>query len=86
MFTALPITELFCKLKDAGVDCEISDSAGTYICNYIYFKSLLQAANSGACVLFVHTPDFRTVPEEQQVKAMEELLKAIADLASRGRF
>lgn len=85
-FTSLSITELFCELKDLGVDCEISHHPGTYICNYIYFSSLHQASEYGPPVLFVHTPNFETMSEDKQAAAMEEILKALQRLAANGRL
>lgn len=85
-YTALPLSELMCELRDAGIECEISSSAGSYICNYIYFCSLYEGSRTGVPVLFVHLPDFSTVPEEQQARAIEELLLALKRLADHGRL
>lgn len=85
-FTALPLAELMCELRDAGVDCDVSSSAGSYICNYIYYASLTQASAVGVPVLFVHVPSFATVSEEQQAFAIEQLMLALHRLADKGRL
>lgn len=85
-YTALPLVELLCELHDRGIEMDISTSAGTYICNYIYYQSLMRVGRSGVQVLFVHTPSFETVGEPEQAKAIEELLLALRKLADRGRF
>ena len=49
---------LVCQLlKDEGFKCELSDNAGDYLCNFIYYKSLTIAQNRS---VFVHVP-----PEEE---------------------
>ena len=34
----------------------VSDDAGRYLCEYIYFRSMEESVNSGVPVLFVHVP------------------------------
>ena len=34
----------------------MSDDAGRYLCEYIYFRSMEESVNSGIPVLFVHVP------------------------------
>lgn len=64
-------SETFCrladKLKAAGHNVELSESAGRYLCNYIYFRSL-QACTSvpNWHALFVHFPPLDYMNEEQQ--------------------
>lgn len=80
--TILPVSELLCAVRDAGADAEISTDAGTYICNYIYFSSLAAAAASSTPVLFVHVPAFADVCEEDQLRGLEALLRALRDAAN----
>ena len=37
----------------------MSDDAGRYLCEYIYFRSMEESVNSGIPVLFVHVPQER---------------------------
>ena len=34
----------------------MSDNAGRYLCEYIYFRSLKESVDSGVPVLFCHVP------------------------------
>lgn len=71
-FTALPVEKLVDAVKAAGVACAPSFSAGTYVCNHIYY-TLLSAMPRG---LFVHVP---FVPE--QTAGREAPFMELADMA-----
>lgn len=55
IFTTFPIENLFAYMCHKKVDCTISYSAGTYVCNHIYY-SALQHLSGSIPVLFVHFP------------------------------
>jgi pyroglutamyl-peptidase len=53
----LPLTELRDHLWRKGFPTEISNTAGTYVCNDVYFRALLyQREHPSTRVLFVHIP------------------------------
>ena len=56
---------------------ELSDDPGRYICNYIYFKSLLNIAqrNESVDVVFIHTPPEEIIPITQQVDFVKNVIK-----------
>ena len=39
-FTTLPVREMVNALKEAGLPAEISNSAGTYLCNHVMYRAL----------------------------------------------
>ena len=51
--TKVDIPELFAHLINRGFPCSISDNAGSYLCNYTYYKAL-DKTNGNA--LFIHLP------------------------------
>jgi pyroglutamyl-peptidase len=59
-FTSLPIKTMFTALQRAGVAAEVSQTAGTFVCNHVFFglmhalatQPLLRHARGG----FVHVP------------------------------
>jgi pyroglutamyl-peptidase len=55
-FTTLPIENMVDAMKRAGYPAEISLSAGTFVCNHIFYK--LQKTLSGSNIRsgFVHLP------------------------------
>ncbi len=56
-----PLARLVRAARSAGVPAARSRNAGTYLCNYIYWRAL-DAARTGSprLVLFVHVPPIRT--------------------------
>lgn len=57
-FTSFPVKQLTTELKESGFPVKISNSAGTFVCNYIYYSVLhhLMSSNSSIKALFVHVP------------------------------
>lgn len=58
LFTNLPLKRILLALRDAGIPTAISHSAGTYVCNQVFFliaSQLTKAANRGRGG-FIHVP------------------------------
>lgn len=55
-FSTLPIKAALRALQDAGVDAHVSQTAGTYVCNHVFYA--LMHATQGADIRagFVHVP------------------------------
>ena len=56
-----PFVRLQHAARSAGADARLSRDAGTYICNYVYWRAL-EAAGKGPApdiVVFVHVPNLR---------------------------
>ena len=82
--------DLAAVARKAGVD--VSDDAGRFVCNYLYFCSL---AHGVPCV-FVHVPPVERVPLEAQVETLSKLrgylveavganaVDVLADVQNRG--
>ena len=58
MKTVLPVEAMCESLKKIGYKCEVSNSAGKFLCNFIYYASLLEGQVRGIPSLFVHVPPF----------------------------
>ena len=56
-FTSLPIKAMLCALHDAGMPAEISQTAGTYVCNHVFY-GLMHALRDrpGTRGGFIHIP------------------------------
>ena len=74
--TSCCIEETLKFLKD--LDVTISDDAGRFVCNYVYYQSLCFAEQKGHKSLFVHVPLFSRIDEETQMHFVASLLEAIA--------
>lgn len=58
IFSTFSYEKILAALKAAGVPCRASFSAGTYLCNFVLFSSLVKAKREGNRVKvgFVHVP------------------------------
>lgn len=54
-FSTLPVKAIAQAITDAGIPAEVSYSAGTFVCNHVFFVAL-DAAPSGTRVGFLHVP------------------------------
>lgn len=56
-FASLPVKAIVRDVAAAGIPCELSHSAGTYVCNHVFYHAaMLAAAHSGMRVGFLHVP------------------------------
>jgi pyroglutamyl-peptidase len=78
----LDVEGIASRLRESGFPVVCSSYAGLYLCNYIYYKSLVKAESAGVTVLFVHMPDFATIPEAEQLNFIGELCVALKDSLS----
>ncbi|XP_028781974.1 uncharacterized protein LOC114756970 [Neltuma alba] len=76
--TSMPVEAIFKFLKKEAFDVIISDDAGRFVCNYVYYNSLRFAEQHGNKSLFVHVPLFSRIDEETQMRFTASLLDAIA--------
>lgn len=65
-------------LKKKGFEVTMSDDAGRFVCNYVYYHSLRFAEKKGHKSIFVHVPTFNRVNQETQMEFVVALLEAIA--------
>ena len=80
------------KLSESGIPALVSNHAGSYLCNFIYYKSLKFTQERGGDALFVHIPyttemvcdlcinqrkSFPSLPESQLIRALKMLLEGI---------
>jgi pyroglutamyl-peptidase len=89
----LPVEPLVTALERIGLPVIASESAGDYLCNYLFYTTLyaLMERNASLPVGFLHvpadevtfTPGVATAPRftfEQHIAAVRAVLKAIAEL------
>lgn len=78
-FTALPVEKLVEAVKAAGIACAPSFSAGTYVCNHVYY-TLLSVMQKG---LFVHVPYSPEQTASRDTPSMEiaDMSKALSIIA-----
>jgi len=81
----LPLGAVSEELRRAGHSVEVSADAGRFVCNWVYYHSLM--AQDGRRrpprqrpweSLFVHVPSFEHIPREEQIKFAADLLLALS--------
>jgi pyroglutamyl-peptidase len=55
-FTGLPIKAMLAALREAGIPAEISQTAGTYVCNHVFYGLMHALRNRRIRGGFVHIP------------------------------
>lgn len=75
--TSLPLTSLQKQLSNS-FKVEISDDPGRFVCNFIYYSSLLYSGANKTQSLFVHVPQFSVSNQEEQLAFARTLLSSIA--------
>lgn len=87
VMTSFPVDRIYQKLKDQGEPVDISFSAGTFVCNELYFKVLMQHSDMNS--VFIHVPlvkeQVETLNERPFVEQERQLVvmrKVISELRS----
>lgn len=55
-FTGLPIKAILAALREAGIPAEVSQTAGTYVCNHVFYGLMHALRNRRIRGGFVHIP------------------------------
>lgn len=86
-FSTLPVKEMVNAMKAAGVPAVISYSAGTFVCNHIFYALQHHLKGSGVKSGFMHVPlmdqqrieftGLPTMPLAQMVAGVEAGLRVI---------
>jgi pyroglutamyl-peptidase I len=74
-FTTLPIKRIVKAIREAGISAEVSNSAGTFVCNHIMYQSLFAAtkADKPFKAGFMHIP---FIPEQRRINRLYRLKRA----------
>ena len=87
-FTTLPIKRIVKALREAGISAEVSNTAGTFVCNHIMYQALFAAtkADKPFKAGFMHIPfipeqttDKPSLPLEESTKAVQIAIETIRD-------
>jgi pyroglutamyl-peptidase len=57
-FATVPVKAMTAAIRDAGIPAEVSNSAGTFVCNHLFYGVLhfLAASGRDARAGFIHVP------------------------------
>ena len=87
-FSTLPIKRIVKAIREAGIPAEVSNSAGTFVCNHIMYQALFAAekAKKPFKAGFMHIPfipeqtmDKPSLPLEESTKALQIAIETIRD-------
>jgi pyroglutamyl-peptidase len=90
-FATLPIKAAVAALREAGIPAVVSNSAGTFLCNHVFYGLMHEAARSGDAfragflhvpylpVQAAHVPDAPSMALEQIVEGIEIILRVAAE-------
>jgi pyroglutamyl-peptidase len=83
--TTAPLERLLDELMQAGLAVEHSLSAGSYVCNHLYYSLLHRTTPAGPPVLFVHLPllpaqapaasKLPSRPRDEMVRIVQEIIR-----------
>ena len=77
-FSTLPIRELEAALKKENIPARISNSAGTYVCNYVFYQLMKMNLNTKRKCGFIHVPSETTLDLNVLIEGLEVILKNLA--------
>jgi pyroglutamyl-peptidase len=78
-FSTLPIKACAAAVDGAGVPASVSNSAGTFVCNHVFFALMhLLAASPGVRGGFVHVPTIDTLPTTEAVRGVTAIVETAA--------
>ena len=87
-FSTLPIKRIVKAIRKEGIPVEVSNSAGTFVCNHIMYQALFAAtkADKPFKAGFMHIPfipeqttDKPSLPLEESTKALQIAIETIRD-------
>jgi pyroglutamyl-peptidase len=83
----IPLARLVMAARSTGIAAARSRNAGTYLCNYVYWRALEAAARPGGpgLVIFIHVPPvaFKKLPKGRR-KGKRRATAGLHDLARAG--
>lgn len=82
-FTTLPVWDMAERVSAKGIPCKVSTTAGTFVCNHLFYMLLNYYADTNVKVGFVHIPFIQEQAKgkypyltlEQSVTAITEIIK-----------
>ena len=75
LMTKFPINEMHDFLLAKKFPVKISFSAGTYVCNNVYYKVLAEFPDLKT--IFIHVPNFENLGQEIQVQMVHDIINFI---------
>jgi pyroglutamyl-peptidase len=78
-FSTLPVKAATAALRGAGVPADLSHTAGSFVCNHVFFRLQHLLAGSGVRSGFVHVPTTAAVALPDLARGLVAMLRALLD-------
>lgn len=75
--STLPTQGIESRLKDARIPVKISNNAGAYVCNYLFYKLMESNQDTFRLCGFIHVPPLEKMPLSQLQEAVSHILHYI---------
>lgn len=72
LLTTLPVKEIVQAVRRAGIPAELSHTAGTYVCNHVFFALQHRLRGTGARSGFLHLPASANMLPHTQAPTLEQ--------------
>lgn len=72
LMTSFPINVLLDYLEEKNYPVKMSFSAGTYVCNNLYYKVITEFSDVKS--IFIHVPYFEKVSQDIQIRLVQDVL------------
>ncbi len=78
VFTTLPAKAIVTAIRDAGIPAELSLSAGSFVCNHIFYHAVHAAAGTARRAGFIHVPwASGQAPAGEPEMALDDIAQAL---------
>ncbi len=77
-FTSLPVKAMMAAIADAGIPVKLSESAGTYVCNHVFYGLMHEIATQRPALRggFIHVPSIETLETATVATALRRAIAA----------
>ncbi len=75
--STLPIQGIESRLKEARIPVRISNDAGAYVCNYLFYKLMESNQDTFRLCGFIHVPPIEKMSQSQLQEAVSHILHYI---------
>ena len=80
-FTTLPIKAMVAAMREKGLKAEVSQTAGTFVCNHVFYGLMHHTAGRAVKAGFIHVPflpeQVEGRPDNPPSMALEEIIAGI---------
>lgn len=78
VFTSLPAKAIVAAVREADIPCELSLSAGSFVCNDLFYRAAQWAKSNGGRAGFIHVPWARGhAPAGEPELELDEIARAL---------